>query len=243
MNSNTPSYALASPGSNRLLDALSPPIRAEILALVEEIETPTPMSIYEEEGRIDYAYFPISGIISTTTVLENGAMIETGLTGADGFVGIPLMLGSHHSQQRVFVQVSGRALRIRVKDFQEAYQKHPALHALLMRYAYAVHSQTAQSVACNRSHEAEERLCRWLLMVQDRLASDELPLTHEFLGLMLGTRRATVTIAAGLLQRAGVLRYTRGHIHILNRGMLEEAACECYPRGREYVNAVFAPIG
>ena len=195
--------------------------------------------INDDGAVIEYVYFPTQGIISSTAVLAHGILVEVGVIGPEGFAGTPLLLGAERSRRRTFVQVPGEALRMRSADFRELCLEHPEMRERLLRYTHSVLSQAEQIAACNRLHETEERLARWLLMVQDRLASDELPLTHEFLAMMLGTRRASVTLAAGILQRAGIIRYTRGHIHILNRPLLEGAACECYQHTREFVESTY----
>ena len=125
-------------------------------------------------------------------------------------------------------QVAGSAFRIRASDFTQALRRCPQLERQLNRFTHAIAMQAAQVAACNRAHEVEERLARWLLMSQDRLGGDHIPLTQEFLAHMLGTRRASVTVAAGILQKAGLIRYTRGHVNVMNRAQLEDAACECY---------------
>lgn len=241
VNNSTPAYAFPAARKNRLLESLPDHERSAVLARTARIHMPVNTVAFEQDGRVDAAYFPVSGMISMTTQLVNGPMVEIGIAGAEGFVGVPLVLGSRRSSHKVFVQVEADALRIAADDLLALTQEYPNFRDALLRYSYAVLSQAGQIAACNRLHEAEERLARWLLMVQDRLGSDELPLTHEFLSLMLGTRRATVTIAAGILQRAGVIRYTRGHIHVLDRSQLEDTACECYERTRMYVEDVFRP--
>jgi CRP-like cAMP-binding protein len=240
MATPTLAYALATPGTNRLLESLPDPDRGAILPRLEHLSFQVPQQLYEQDGLIEHAYFLLDGITSTTTLLEDGGTVEVGLAGAEGFLGHPLLLGRRQAAQRSFAQVSGAALRLEADVFLALCREHPALHTRLLHYTDAMFSQTCQFAACNRLHEAEERLARWLLMVQDRLASDELPLTHEFLGMMLGTRRSTVTVSAGVLQRAGMIDYARGHIRIRDRALLEGAACECYRRGRQFVEAVFA---
>jgi CRP-like cAMP-binding protein len=233
------SYALAAPGTNRLFSSLLETDRTAIMRQLHRIRMPVRMDIYEQDGPVEYAYFPLSGIVSTTALMNGGTMVEVGVTGAEGFLGTSLLLGSRRSPHRTFVQVTGEALRIGADDLLLLCEKNALLQKLLLQFTQAMFSQGCQTAACNRLHDAEERLSRWLLMVQDRMASDELPITHEFLGMMLGTRRSTVTIAAGILQRMGAIEYRRGHIQILNRPQLEDAACECYERSRMFVEQVF----
>jgi CRP-like cAMP-binding protein len=235
----TTTYALVKLGVNRLLDALPESERRLLLPELQPMQTPVQMDIYAQDGLIEYVYFPLHGIVSYTTQLSDGTLVEVGMTGAEGFLGYPVLLGSRRSHQRVFMQVSGDVLRMRTRQFLKLAAKLPRFHQLLLRFSQSMFSQACQIAACNRMHEAEERLCRWLLTVQDRLASDELPLTQEFLGMMLGTRRSTVTIAAGVLQRAGAIEYSRGHIHVVNRETLENAACECHQRSRNFLEQVF----
>jgi CRP-like cAMP-binding protein len=184
--------------------------------------------LHEAGQPITHGYFVNGGLASVLNVMSDGKSIEVGLAGKEGFVGLPLVVGLSTSPARVVVQVAGSALRIRASDFGKTLRQCPELERQLNRFAQAMAMQSAQVAACNRAHEVEERLARWLLMSQDRLGGDCVPLTQEFLAHMLGTRRATVTVAAGILQKAGLIRYTRGQVNVVNRSELENASCECY---------------
>jgi len=232
-------YALVQIGSNRILDSLPETDRIAIMPKLIKVSLPVRKEIYEQDRPIDQAYFLTSGLASMSAHMEDGSMVEVGMVGAEGFVGAPLLFSNGRATQKTFMQVEGEALCISARGLLCLCEKHPALHAVLLRFCGALYSQSSQFVACNRLHEAEERLARWLLMVQDRVASPELPLTHEFIAIMLGTRRSTVTIAAGILQRMGSIEYNRGVIHVLNRDQLQHTACECYQRSRTFVEHAF----
>ena len=177
---------------------------------------------------IRYGYFINSGLASILNVMEDGKSVEVGLSGHEGFVGVPLLVAFESSPSRVLVQIEGSAFRIGATALTELLAKCPTLQRRLQRYVQIVGLQSAQVAACNRLHQIEQRLARWLLMCQDRISSEFVPLTQEFLANMLGTRRSSVTVAAGILQRSGLISYTPGHVTILNRDGLESAACECY---------------
>jgi CRP-like cAMP-binding protein len=177
---------------------------------------------------IAYCYFMRSGLASILTVLGNGKIVEVGLTGAEGFVGLPLVAGLRSSASRVIVQVAGTAFRIRAGDMIITLADCPALRKRLGQFGQEVAVQSAQIAACNRLHNANQRLARWLLMSQDRLGGSQVRLTQEFLAHMLGMRRASVTVALGFLQRAELISFARGAVMIDDRLGLEAAACECY---------------
>jgi CRP-like cAMP-binding protein len=186
-------------------------------------------SILNEAAKpIVHCYFMRSGLASILTVLTNGKIVEVGLTGAEGFVGLPLVAGLKSSASRVIVQVAGSAFRIRAGDMIVALAHCPSLRKSLGQFGQEVAVQSAQIAACNRLHNANQRLARWLLMSQDRLGGNHVLLTQEFLAHMLGMRRASVTVALGFLQEAGLITYVRGAVMIEDRPGLEVAACECY---------------
>jgi CRP-like cAMP-binding protein len=182
----------------------------------------------EAESQIKYAYFMNSGLASVLNVMPDGKIVEVGLTGKEGFVGLPLIVGFKSSPSRIIIQVSGSAFRIKTVDLLKTLRTCGALEKRLHRYSQILATQGYQVAACNRLHETDERLARWLLMSQDRLISNTIDLSQEFLAHMLGTRLSSVTIAASILERAGLIRYTREQVKILNRQGLEDAACECY---------------
>jgi CRP-like cAMP-binding protein len=182
----------------------------------------------EAGAPIQYAYFMNSGLASVLNVMQDGKSVEVGLAGKEGFVGVPLLVGFQSSPSRVIIQIEGSAFRLSAKALLKLLPLCPTLEKRLHRYSQVLGMQASQVAACNRLHEVDERLARWLLMSQDRIGTDLVPLTQEFLAHMLGTRRSSVTVAASILQKAGLIKYTRGHVNIVNRQALEEAACECY---------------
>jgi CRP-like cAMP-binding protein len=216
------------PLSNGILRRLP---RKELKVIFPSLElVPLPLhSILNEAAKpIAYCYFLSYGLASILTVLGNGKIVEVGLTGAEGFVGLPLVAGLKTSASRVIVQVAGRAFRISAKNMIVALADCPALRKSLAQFAQEVAVQSAQIAACNRLHNANQRMARWLLMSQDRLGGNHVRLTQEFLAHMLGMRRASVTVALGFLQKAGPITYVRGAVKIEDRLGLEAAACECY---------------
>jgi len=177
---------------------------------------------------IEWAYFVNDGLASFLNVMADGKSVEVGLTGREGFVGVPLLAGFSTSSSRVIMQVDGSGFRISPADLENALKACPSLNRSLLRFSQVLGMQATQVAACNRLHEVDQRLARWLLMSQDRLSGDVVPLTQETLANMLGTRRASVTEAAGILQKAGLIVYRRGDVKLDNRRGLEAASCECY---------------
>lgn len=174
-------------------------------------------------------YFPLSAMVSLVLGdSESQSSIEVGLVGNEGMIGVPAFLGAEKSPTLAVWQVGGDSLKMPAFEFIAATNKDARLRVGVTRYAQALQNQSTQLVLCNNAHSVDERLCRWLLMTQDRIGSDELPLTQEFLSQMLGTRRPSVTVAIGMLEKAGLVEHRRGLIHILNRAGLEDGACECY---------------
>jgi CRP-like cAMP-binding protein len=223
-------FALA-PGEgverNRLLGALSAEEREDILPLLEAVPLVDGMPIHEPYEPITDVYFPISGVVSMVSEMRDGT-VEVGTVGREGMTGLPLVLHANTMPSRAFVQVPGHAYRMRGVDLCAALRRSPRIERLVYRYVLALFDQAAQHAACNRLHALEERCARWLLMTHDRVDGDVLPLKQQFLAEMLGVHRPAVTIAAGDLQKAGVIRYTRGKVTVLDREALEDAACECY---------------
>lgn len=233
LHSKDPSRSSASDGNeggqqNRILGNLPSKESRLVFAALEFAELPTHTILNEMSAPIEFAYFIESGLASVLNVMEDGKSVEVGLTGKEGFVGIPLLVGFRSSPSRVIMQISGSGFRISAKDFTALLPRCPELERSLNRFSQELNVQATQVAACNRLHEVDERLARWLLMSQDRVGGDIVPLTQEFLAHMLGTRRASVTLAAGMLQRAGLIKYRRGEVKIENRRELEEASCECY---------------
>ena len=185
---------------------------------------------------ITSVYFPIFGMVSFVAVMSNGATAEVGLTGREGFVGIPIVLGASHASVRAIAQTEGSGFRMGSELFRQMLPQMPQLEQMLRHYALGQLMQVAQGAACNCLHQVPERLARWLAMSCDRTGSDVLPLTQEFLAEMLGCRRSSVTSAMGELQKAGVIRSEHGRVRILNREELEKRACECYGVMRRLTN-------
>jgi CRP-like cAMP-binding protein len=214
-------------GRNLLLDALPSEDYERLRERLEPVALPAGMPIYEANEPITHVYFVTSGIISMVTAMQEGT-VEVGVTGCEGMAGIPIVLYADSMPTRAFVQVEGDALRLSAQELRDAMDESPTLRRLLSRYALALFDQAAQSVACNRLHSLEERCARWLLMTHDRVRSDVMPLKQTFLAEMLGVHRPAVTVAAGTLQRAGMITYARGKMRILDREALEGASCACY---------------
>ena len=213
---------------NKLLAALPREEYKRLSPYLEPISLPFKKRIHEPNEPIDYVYFLNSGIASVLTVLRDGATVEVATIGNEGMVGTPVLLGTDRFPVEVIAQVPGDALRMRVDVFKKQVPPGSPLHNLLLRYTQALMNLLAQSVACNRLHSVEERCCRWLLLTCDRVESDEFPLTQEFLAQMLGVRRASVSVVAAILQKAGLIRYHRGRMKLLDRQGLEAGSCECY---------------
>lgn len=196
----------------------------------------------QEQGEpLEHVYFPESGVVSIVTTLESGDMIETGTVGSEGFVGVSAVLGVEFAPSRAFCQVKGAALRLPLRVVRAEYDQGTMWFKLLLRYVHFLHAFTAQSAACNRMHNVDARMSRWLLMTHDRVPGDTFQLTQEFLAQMLGVARPTVNIAAGALQRAGFVNYTRGQLTVVDRAGLESGACECYARTKELLAKTLGP--
>jgi CRP-like cAMP-binding protein len=214
--------------ANKVLLSLSPKERNQILPKLEFVRLKLHQVLHEAGETIKSGYFVNSGMMSVLAVQPDGKTVEVGLIGREGFAGLPLLVGYENGPTRVMTQADGTAYRCDVKTLDDLMRQFPDLGRRLHRFAYQLAMQSTQIAACNRLHDVVSRLARWILMTQDRVLSDRLPLTQEFLGQMLGTRRASVTVAAGALQKAGLIAYARGSVTILNRKGLEGAACDCY---------------
>jgi CRP-like cAMP-binding protein len=199
-----------------------------VLSRLEFVRLPARFTLNEAAKSIEFAYFINSGLASVLTVMNDGKSVGVGLTGKEGFVGVPLLVGLKNSPTRAIMQVAGSAFRIAAKDLGEVLQGCQPLLMGVMRYAQELSMQATQIAACNCMHEVGERLAWWLLISQDRLGGELVPLTHGSLAELLGTRRASVSVAAGILQKGELINYAYGSVKIRDRGGLEEAACECY---------------
>jgi hypothetical protein len=195
---------------------------------LEYVELPSHRSLHEPHGLFKFAYFPNAGLISIVVVLSDGKTVEAGLIGKEGISGLPAIGGRRRSPLREVVQISGDGFRVRISRLRRLLKSAPTLDGTLRRYTLVFGMQVAQTAACNRLHDIERRLSRWLLMAMDRVDSGLLRITHDFLATMLGTDRSSVTIAAGILQEMKIIEYSRGIVRILDRPQLESYACECY---------------
>jgi len=213
---------------NLFLAALSPAAREPLVSASTQVALPLRASLYEAEQTPSHAYFITSGIASVVTAMADGGTAEVGLIGAEGVVGSLHLLGPAPVSTSCFIQLEATALRIPFSQLQKAFRSSPEIRDRLLEFVQIQASSLGQLAGCHRLHEAEERLARWLLMAQDRVHSDSLYFTQEFLAMMLGARRTTVTVIAGGLQRKGLIQYRRGHVKILDRKGLEDTACDCY---------------
>ncbi len=229
------------PDRNRLLAALPGKDLDRLAARMTTVPLAVRDLLYRARGPIDHVYFPLDGVLSQIVVMEDGGAVEVGTVGHEGMVGLSVALGDPQSPVETFCQVPGRAARLPADDFRAEADRGGPLAALVLRYSLAVAAMAAQSAACNRLHSVDERCARWLLMTHDRVGSDRFQLTQEFLALMLGVRRASVTVAAGMLQKAGVIDYTRGKITVTDRPRLEAASCECYRAVRAEFERLLPP--
>jgi CRP-like cAMP-binding protein len=186
------------------------------------------LSLQEPGENIEYGYFPDEGMVSLVIAASDGRSVEVGIAGKEGFVGGLLVVGLNWSPCRAIVQIAGNGLRVRASALEAILGSTPVLQLMLNRFAQMQGQLVAQIAACNRLHEIDQRMARWLLMSQDRVESEWLPITHDFLATMLGTGRPSVSLAAGSLQRAGLIEYMRGAVRVLDRKGLEGASCECY---------------
>jgi CRP-like cAMP-binding protein len=218
----------ASPRKNHLLAALSAADYGRIAPYFELAPLPLGKVLYESGSKMNYVYFPTTSIVSLLYVMEDGASAEIAVVGNDGIVGISLFMGGETTPSRAVVQSAGESFRLKAAVLKKEFNRSgPTMH-LLLRYTQALITQMTQTAVCNRHHSVDQQLCRWLLMSLDRLASNELRMTQELMANMLGVRREGVTEAAGKLQAAGLIHYSRGRIKVVDRPGLETRACECY---------------
>jgi len=216
------------PTQNRLLAALPDSEYQRLLPHLELVPMPLGEVLYESGGRLQHVYFPTTSIVSLLYVLENGASAEIAVVGNEGILGISLFMGGETTPSRAIVQSAGFGYRLRSQVLKLEFNRAGPMLRLLLRYTQALITQMTQTAVCNRHHSVEQQLCRWLLLSLDRLPTDEVSMTQELIANMLGVRREGVTDAAGKLQRAGLIRYSRGRIEVLDRPGLEKAVCECY---------------
>ncbi len=220
--------------SNKILLSISDSDYSTLRPHLEYVSLPNHLVLHEAGEKLEFAYFPNRGLISLVVVMKDGKTAEAGIVGSEGFTGTLAAVGLSRDPLRAVVQITGDGFRIEVGALQNTLESAPHLQRLLTRYAVVRGMQVAQTAACNRLHDIEQRLARWLLMTQDRVDSGSLPITHDFLATMLGTDRPTVSLAAGVLQKRKVIEYTRGAVKIVNRKKLEDSACECYAVIRQF---------
>ncbi len=216
------------PKQNHLLDALPAEDYARLLPDLEFVPMPLGWSVYESGSHMDHVYFPTTSIVSLLYVMESGASAEIAITGNEGLIGISLFMGGESTPSRAIVQSAGEGYRVKESVLKREFALGGHLQHMALRYIQALLTQMSQTAVCNRHHALDQQLCRWLLLSLDRLPGNELRMTQELIANMLGVRREGVTLAAGELQAAGLILYSRGHITILDRAKLEQRVCECY---------------
>jgi CRP-like cAMP-binding protein len=224
---------------NELLKHLGPSAHDRLRESLEDVELSFKQVLYEPDADVEYVYFVERGVVSLVTVFADGSVVETGTIGNEGIVGLTALLGGEKSPDRAICQIAGRAKRVPAGVLRNELGHPGPLVRFVLRYTDATIKLLAQTAACNRRHPVEERLSRWLLMTFDRVGEPHFALTQEFMAQMLGVRRPAVNIAGAALQRAGLIRYTRGKITIENRQGLEAVACECYGRIRDEFKKLF----
>jgi CRP-like cAMP-binding protein len=228
--------------SNSLLAALPPDESQRWLPLMEAVDMPLGAVLYEPGITLSHVYFPTTAIVSLLYVMENGGSAEIAVVGNEGIVGISLFMGGESTPSRAVVQSAGMGFRLKADIMKsEFYRAGPVLH-LLLRYTQALITQMSQTAVCNRHHTLDQQLCRWLLLSLDRLQGNELVMTQELIANMLGVRREGVTEGALKLQQAGLIRYARGHITVIDRPGLEERSCECYLVVKKEYDRLLAPM-
>ena len=229
---------------NRLLELLRPPDFDRLRQHLEPVVLEYRQSLYEANKPITSVYFPIDGVASLVNTMADGSTSEVGTIGNEGIVGLPVILGDRLAPTSAYIQVPGTGLRLPADILTAELERSSRTRTVMLHYTHAFFNQVAQSAACNQHHNIEQRCCRWLLMTYDRTQSDHFLLTQEFLGMMLGVRRTSVTEVAGELRHRKLIKYSRGRVMILNRSGLEKLACECYAVSkREFDRLLGLPLG
>ncbi|NPW33210.1 Crp/Fnr family transcriptional regulator [Pseudomonas aeruginosa] len=217
-----------SPLQNHLLAALTQEIQERLIPHLERVTLPLGKVLYESGDALRHVYFPTDAIVSLLYVMEDGASAEISVVGNEGLIGVAVFMGGESTPSRAIVQSAGHAYRLPGQKLKDEFNRHGEMLQLMLRYTQALITQMAQTAVCNRHHSIDQQLCRWLLLSLDRLPSNQLSMTQELIANMLGVRREGVTEAAGKLQKLGVIKYSRGHITVLDRPQLEVLCCECY---------------
>jgi CRP-like cAMP-binding protein len=216
------------PQQNRLIASLPASVRRRLSPHLELVSLEAGEVLYESGDPLRYVYFPTDSIVSLLQVMDSGAASEISVVGSEGMVNIALFMGGERTTSRAIVQIAGGAFRLEGQLLRDEFNRHGALLVLVLRYTQSLFVQMAQAAVCHQYHTIDQRLCRWLLLSLDRLPSNQLTVTQQFIGRLLGVRRESVTAAAGKLHALGVIKYHRGNITVLNRSKLEKLSCECY---------------
>lgn len=219
---------IPSPEQNHLLAALPDEVKQRLFPHLDLVSLDLGKAIYESGETLRHVYFPTNSIVSLLYVMESGASAEISVVGNEGVIGIALFMGGESTPSRAIVQSAGSAYRLSGRFLKDEFSRHSDLLFLVLRYTQSLITQMAQTAACNRHHSIDQQLCRWLLLSLDRLQGNELAMTQELIANMLGVRREGVTESAGRLQKEGVIKYSRGHITVIDRPKLEKLCCECY---------------
>jgi len=229
---------------NRLLDLLGPNDLEQLRPHLQPLKFEYKQALYEPNRPIEWVHFPVTGVASLVNTMADGSAVEVGTIGNEGMVGLPIVLGDQVDPSSAYVQVPGSGLRLRASILEEKLSSSSSMRRVMLHYAHAFFSQIMQSAACAHFHSLDQRCCRWLLMTHDRVQSDEFLLTQEFLGMMLGVRRSSVTEAARSLKNKKIIDYRRGHVTVLDRPGLERISCECYDVSkREFDRLLGSPLG
>jgi CRP-like cAMP-binding protein len=231
------------PRVNHLLASLPEPDYQRLAVQLERVPMPLGMAVYESGGAQGFVYFPADSIVSLLYVLEDGASTEIAVTGNEGLVGISLFMGGESTPSRAVVQSAGHGFRVRGAALKRVFESSGNVQHLLLRFTQALITQMTQTAVCNRHHAVDQQLCRWLLLMLDRLSSSEVLMTQELIANMLGVRREGVTEAAGKLQDEGLIEYRRGRIRVLDRRRLEARVCECYSVVRREYERLLPHLG
>ena len=226
---------------NRLLELLPANDFDRLRPHLQDVSLDYKFELYGAGKPIPFVYFPVTGVASIVNTMMDGSAAEVGTVGNEGMVGLPVILGDTVAPNDVYVQVPGAGLRMPANVFREMFEGSGTMRTVMLHYVHALFNQIAQSAACNSFHTVEQRCCRWLLMTHDRVYSDQFTLTQEFLGMMLGVRRTSITLTANQLKRQGLIKYSRGHVTVLDRPGLERRSCECYAVSKREFDRLLGP--